>query len=192
MRGDGPAEIGEGVRVASQPCILLHVQRRLDVGHPAEGQAGHEQVDLRHLARGGVDEPHRRSRPVDLHGATRLAPDAARHLGPRRELPAALAEAVVGHRRLALGGRLVAALGMEPLERDADAGELAVHAVPFGVGIDGSVVHALGEEQRVGLAVGHPLDVLPGDPSPVGGMERVHHTGLRDPLRPGYRVSRQS
>lgn len=32
------------------------------------------------------------------------------------------------------------------------------------------------------IVVGHPLDVLPGEVLLVCGVERVHHTDLRDPL----------
>lgn len=39
-------EAGERVHMAAQPCILLHIRRRLDAGHAAGGQAGDEQVGL--------------------------------------------------------------------------------------------------------------------------------------------------
>ena len=189
--GRRAAHVGERVHVAARPCILPHVQRRLDVGQAAEGQAGHEQEDLGDLARGGVDERHRRPGPVDLEYPPRLVPDAAHHLPSHRELPVALAEPVVGHEGLALRPRPVAVLLVQPLERHADPGELAVDAVPVGVRVDRPVVHPLREQQRVGLRVRHPLDVLPGDPFLVGGVERVDHAGLRDRLRPRYRRRRQ-
>lgn len=189
--GRRAADVGEGVHVAAQPCILPHVQRRLDVGQPAEGQAGHEQVDLRHLARGRVDERHRRPGPVDLEDPPRLVADAAHHLPSHRELPVALAEPVVGHEGLALRPRPVAVLRVQALQRDADPGELAVDAVPVGIRVDRPVVHPLREQQRVRLRVRHPLDVLPGDAPLVGGVERVDHAGLGDRLRPRYRCRRQ-
>ncbi len=117
--GRRAAQEGEGVHVAQQPCILLHVERRLDVTVPAEREAGHEQVHLPDLAGRGVHEPHRGPRPVDLHVPARLVPDSAHHVAGHRVLPVALAEPVVGHRRHAGLRALVRVLRVQQLERDA-------------------------------------------------------------------------
>ena len=100
----GASEELERVDVAAQPGVLLHVEGRLDVAVPAEGQAGDEQVDLRDDAGRRVDEGHGRTGPVDLHVPARLAADPAHDVPADRELPVPLAEAVVGHRRLAPRG----------------------------------------------------------------------------------------
>ena len=103
VRGGASEEL-ERVDVAAQPGVLLHVEGRLDVAVPAEGQAGDEQVDLRDDAGRRVDEGHGRTGPVDLHVPARLAADPAHDVPADRELPVPLAEAVVGHRRLAPRG----------------------------------------------------------------------------------------
>ena len=113
------------------------------------------------------------------------------HLLPRRELPVALAEPVVGHEGLALRPRAVAVLLVRPPQRDADPGELAVHAVPVGVAADGPLVSPLGEQRRVGLRVRRPLDALPGDAPLVGGVERVDHARLGDGPRPRHHGRRR-
>ena len=68
---------------------------------------------------------------------------------PHRELAVALAEAVVGHEGLAPRPLLVVVLPVQPLERDPDPGELAVHALPVGVRVDVPVADLLGEERGV-------------------------------------------
>ena len=65
-------EEGEGMHMAAQPCILLHVQRRLGIGVSAEWQGGHEEARLRHLAGRGAHKLHRGPRPVDLERPSRL------------------------------------------------------------------------------------------------------------------------
>lgn len=190
--GRRAAHVGERVHVAAKPCILSHVQRRLDVGQAAEGQGGHEQEDLGDLARGGVDERHRRPRPVDLKNPAGPVPDAAHDLLPHRELAVALAEAVVGHEGLALRPLLVAVLLVQPLERDPDPGELAVHALPVGVRVDVPVADLLGEERGVDLRIRHPLGLRPADPRRLGGLGHRLDAVLRHSLRPRDRVSRHA
>lgn len=67
-----------------------------------------------------VDEGHGRTGPVDLHVPARLAADPAHDVPADRELPVPLAEAVVGHRRLAPAQRILAVLAVQETERDAD------------------------------------------------------------------------
>ena len=126
----GASEELERVDVAAQPGVLLHVEGRLDVAVPAEGQAGDEQVDLRDDAGRRVDEGHGRTGPVDLHVPARLAADPAHDVPADRELPVPLAEAVVGRGRLAPRGALLAVLAVQEPERDADLRELGVGRGP--------------------------------------------------------------
>ena len=189
--GRRASQEGEGVHVAQQPCILLHVERRLDVAVPAEREAGHEQVHLPDLAGRGVHEPHRGPRPVDLHVPAGLVPDATHHVAGHRVLPVALAEPIVGHRRRPGLGALVRVLSMQQLERDAGPRELAVDACPVRVGVHRPGVAPAGEQQRVGGLLGHPLDVLPGDAPLPRGLEHVLDTVLRDVGGAGDRVLRQ-
>lgn len=189
--GRRASQEGEGVHVAQQPCILLHVERRLDVAVPAEREAGHEQVHLPDLAGRGVHEPHRGPRPVDLHVPARLVPDAAHHVARHRVLAVALAEPVVGHRRRAGLRAPVGILRVQELERDAGPRELAVDACPVGVGVHRPGVAPAGEQQRVGGLLGHPLDVLPGDAPLPRGFQHVLDAVLRDVGGAGDRVLRK-
>ncbi len=177
--GGRAAEVAECVHVAAKPCILLHVERRLDPRHAAEGQAGHEQVDLGDLARRRVDDRHRRPGPVDLHDPSRLVPDAAHDAFPHGELAVALAEAVVTHRRLAPRGARVPVLGVQALERHPVAGELPVDALPVGIGVDGGLVRPLGEKAVVDLAVRERAGVLPPEALPLGRGEHRGHAVAR-------------
>ncbi len=190
--GSRAAEVAERVHVAAKPCILSHVQRGLDVGQAAEGQAGHEREGLGDLARGRADERHRRPGPVDLEYPAGPVPDAAHDLPSHRELPVALAEAVVGHEGLALRPLPVAVLLVQPLERDPDPGELAVDAVPVGVRVDVPVADLLGEERGAGLRTRHPLGLRPADPRRLGGLGHRLDAVLRHSLRPRDRVSRHA
>lgn len=192
MRGVEPPVWAERVHVAAKPCILSHVRRGLDAGQAAEGRAGHEQEDLGDLARGGVDERHRRPRPVDLKNPAGPVPDAAHDLPPRRELAVALAEAVVGHEGLALRPLPVAALLVRPPERGPDPGELAVRALPVGVRAGVPVADLLGEGRGAGLRVRHPLGLRPAGPRRLGGPGRRLDAVLRHSLRPRDRVSRHA
>lgn len=69
---------------------------------------------------------------------------------------------------------------------------LGAHAmyVRLGVGVFPYVV--VGVEEDVRFVIRHPLDVLPGEVLLVCGVERVHHTDLRDPLRARYRRPRHA
>lgn len=80
----------------------------------------------------------------------------------------------------------VAVLHVQPPGGHALSRELTVHVLPVRVGVDGTVVHALGEEQRIGFGVGHPLGVP--QATPPGGVKRVRHAGLGHPECPRHRV----
>ena len=112
-------------------------------------------------------------------------PDAAHDLPAHRELSVALAEPVVGHGRLALRARLVAVLRVQPLERDPDPGELAVHALPVGVGVDGLGESPSEEQPPVRLGVGHRLGLAPADARLPRGGEDLAHAVARHALRRG-------
>ena len=177
--------------MAAQPGILLHVERRLDVAVPAEGEARHEQVDLGDLAGRGVHERHRGPRPVDLHVAPGLVPHPADDVAPDGELAIALAEAVVGHRGLARGGGRLGVPGVQELERHARPRELPVHAVPVRVGVDGPRRRLLGKEPPVDPGIGHALGVLPRQTGVLRGVEHLPDAVLGHVRRAGYRVLRQ-
>lgn len=189
--GRGAAEELEGVHVAAQPGILPHVERRLDVAVPAEGEARHEQVDLGHLAGHGVHERHRGPRPVDLHVSPGLVPHAADDVAPDGELAVALAEAVVGHRGLARGRGRLGVLGVQELERHARPRELPVHAVPVGVGVDGPRRGLIREQPPVDLGVRHSLGVVPCQARVLRRVEHLPDAVLGHVRRAGDRVLRE-
>ena len=83
-------------------------------------------------------------------------PDAAHHLLSHREPPLASSKPVTGHERLVLSPLLVAALGVQPLQRHAHPGELAADALPVGVSPGLTAMHPLRKQQRLGLRARHP------------------------------------
>ena len=186
----GASEELERVDVAAQPGVLLHVEGRLDVAVPAEGQAGDEQVDLRDDAGRRVDEGHGRTGPVDLHVPARLAADPAHDVPADRELPVPLAEAVVGRGRLAPRGALLAVLAVQEPERDADLRELGVDRVPIRVRVHRPRLLALREQAGVHFPGARPFRFLPGDVVLGRGPEHDGDAGFRRVQRGGDRVER--
>lgn len=179
MRGGRAAEAAERARVAAKPCVLPHVERRLDPRHAAEGRAGRERAGLGDLARRRVDDRRRRPGPAGPRDPSRLVPDAAHDASPHGEPAAALAEAVVGHRRLAPRGARVPVLGARALGRRPVAGGLPADALPVGIGADGAPVRPLGERAVVGLAVRGRAGVLPPE-APRSAAAGTAVTLLRD------------
>ena len=176
--------------MAAQPCILLHVQRRLGIGVSAEWQGGHEEVRLRHLAGHGVHELHRGPRPVGLERPSRLVADPARDIAPLGISRVSLAEPVIGHPWPAFGPRGVCMLAVQQPERHAGLPELPVDRIPVRVGTGAfGRIGLLREEPRIEPAPFHALRIPPGDLLPLRRPGDSLDAALRHPERSRYRVA---
>ena len=82
------AEVIEGVNVAQQPVLLLHVATGLRVGVPAARQHGHKDVSRPLLPGNAIRDVQRVTGPVHLHGVPGLVRDA--HGGLRYSCPTAV------------------------------------------------------------------------------------------------------
>ncbi|MCC6102496.1 MAG: hypothetical protein LIV22_01510 [Olegusella sp.] len=183
-------EEGEGMHMAAQPCILLHVQRRPGMGASAEWQGGHEEARLRHLAGHGVHELHRGPRPAGPGRPSRLVADPAHDIAPLGIFRISPAEPVIGHPWLAFGLQGVCMPAVQQPERHAGLPELPVDRIPVRIGTGAfGCIGPLREGPRTGLALFHAFCILPGDLLPLCRLGDSLDAVLRHPGRSRYRVA---
>lgn len=163
------------VHVALGPRPLLHVERRLEVGHLAGRQRAHGQADLRDLAGSGARRalPQRGARPADPARPPSLVLDALGEIFRRRPGSAIAAEPRVAHRGLALAPAPLSALAVQEAKAHADPGHLLVRVAPVRVFEDALADAPVGVGQPVGLPVGQGLDVRPADAALFRDAERL-------------------
>jgi hypothetical protein len=160
-----PAPVFVHVHMAAQPGALLHVQRRLEVRLLAEREHAHEQVDLRHLAGRGVDEPlaDRGAGPVHLAGDPRLVVDPLGEAVHLHVPGVALAEARVAHRDRVLAPAPVDIFVVQQAQVHAHLGHLPVDIAPVRLGEHALVDVPGREEEPVALLVSEVLHLAPCD-----------------------------
>jgi hypothetical protein len=177
------------VHVAAEPGPLLHVERRLKVGHLAEREHPDEEVYPRHLAGHGVDLAlaQRGPGPVDLAGDAGLVLDALGEVVRSDVVAVALAEPGVAHGHLVLAGAPLAVLVVQQAQVHADLRHLPVHVVPVGL-LKGALPHvAVGIEEPVDLLLRQLPHLAPADSALLGDAEDLadgvhrHVAGLRYP-----------
>ena len=187
-----PAEELEGVHVASEPGVLPHVQRALDVAVLRVRQRGDEQVHPRPLAGDGDGQVHRGARPVDLDGLPGLVLEVVGDVAGRDPGGVAPAERAVAQARLARGPGLVDVPPPEEPLVNADALELAVNARVVDLGHGVPRPGLLGKEEVVDLGLVHRPHVVPGETRGPRGLPDLLDAGARDAPRPRYLPCRHS
>jgi hypothetical protein len=179
---DAPRE-GKGPLMAGDPVRDLLRAGGLGVGVVRGAQDGDKELDLEHLAGGGVDELRLLAGVVNealLAGAVELPHGQAAPLEPP---PVDLAELGVA----VSGGMLLEVLEVEQFERHAGLASLGMQVGAVGPG-PLTLTDNLGPAVEPGLQglVGQALDLGPVQPGGPGSEHRGAHGPIADPEAAGH------